>query len=106
MGRRRSFLGTLVREMEKSANRAAADSRRRGRRLEAMQSRAFEREMVRHEREQERSRVRAEREAERRRITKDRERALQRLSTSTNSLRTWAQQCARITRGYVFDSLT
>lgn len=77
MGRRRGFLGTLVREMEKSANRSAADRRRQQRRSEGVQSRAFEREMVRYEREQERARVRAEREAERRRIARERESANQ-----------------------------
>ncbi len=75
MGRRSGFLGTLVREMEKSADRAAADSRRQDRRQEATQSRAIEREVVRYERAQDRARVRAERDAERRRIAEERQRA-------------------------------
>jgi len=75
MGRRRGFLGALVRDMEKSANRSAADRRRQERRLEAVHSRALEREMVRFEREHERYRIRVEREAERRRIDQEREQA-------------------------------
>ncbi|WP_437949907.1 hypothetical protein WME98_03180 [Sorangium sp. So ce296] len=90
MGRRKSILGTFVREMEKSANRAAADRRRRERRLEGVQSRAIERELVRHEREQERARIRAEREAERRRITEERERALlQKQEAKDAQIRAW-----------------
>jgi hypothetical protein len=76
--------------MEKSANRAAADARRRERRLEAMQSRVIEREMVRFEREQERARVRAEREAERRRIEAERQQALQSKQDAKDAqLRAW-----------------
>ncbi|WP_437306570.1 hypothetical protein [Sorangium sp. So ce388] len=90
MGRRKSILGTFVREMEKSANRAAADRRRRERRLEAVQGRAIEREVIRHEREQERARVRAEREAERRRISEERERALlQKQEAKDAQIRSW-----------------
>ena len=90
MGRRKSFLGTLVREMEKSANRAAAEGRRQNRRVEAVQGRALEREMVRYERAQERDRVRSEREAERRRIAEERERAQQRKQEAKESqLRGW-----------------
>ncbi|WP_437601428.1 hypothetical protein WMF28_07515 [Sorangium sp. So ce590] len=90
MGRRTGFLGTLAREMEKSANRAAADGRRQTRRTEAMQSRAIEREMVRYEREQDRSRVRAEREAERRRIAAERDGAVQRKQEAKDAqIRAW-----------------
>lgn len=90
MGRRKSILGTFAREMEKSANRSAADRRRRERRVEAVQSRAIEREMIRHEREEERARIRAEREAERRRISEERERALlQKQEAKDAQIRTW-----------------
>lgn len=90
MGRRSSLLGVLVREMGKSANRAAAESRRQARRSDAMHSRALEREMVRYEREEQRARVRAEREAERRRIDAERERGLQQKQAAKDAaIRGW-----------------
>lgn len=51
---RKSILGSFLRDMERASARSAADARRRGHRVEAMQSRAFEREMIRQERDAER----------------------------------------------------
>lgn len=90
MGRRSSVLGVLVREMARSADRAAAEHRRQARRAQAIQGRAFEREMARYEREEERARVRAEREQERRKIAWERETAAQRKQDVKDAqLRAW-----------------
>lgn len=80
----------VLREMERSAKRAAAESRRQARRAQAVQSRAMEREMVRYEREMERARVRAEREQERQRIAWEREAAAQqKQEAKAAQLRAW-----------------
>lgn len=90
MGRRGSVLGMVVREMARSANRAAAESRRQARRAQVTQSRAMEREMVRYEREVERARVRSERELERQRIAWERESAAQqKQEAKAAQLRAW-----------------
>jgi len=83
MGRQRGFFETL-----------AADRRRRERRLESMQSRAFEREMVRSERAQERARIQAERAAQRQKLAKDREVAVQRKQEAKDAQITeWRLEC-------------
>lgn len=80
----------VLREMARSANRAAAESRRQARRAQAIQSRAMERELVRYEREMERSRVRAAREQERQRIAWEREAAAQqKQEAKAAQLRAW-----------------
>jgi len=72
MGRRSPF-GHLLRDLSRVADRAAAEARRQHRRIEGLQARALEREIVRQERAFERERVRAERAAERERIQTERE---------------------------------
>jgi len=91
---RKSILGSFVRGMERAAARSAADSRRRGQRAEAMQSRAFERELIRRERDAERDRVRERREAERAAIVEERDQA-QRLKQDAKEaqLRAWQMEC-------------
>lgn len=90
MGRRGSLLNTVLREMARSANRAAAESRQQARRAQAIQSRAMEREMARYEREMERARIRAEREQERQRIASQREwAAWQKQEAKAAQLRAW-----------------
>lgn len=90
MGRKGSVLNMVLREMARSANRAAAESRRQARRAQSIQSRAMEREMVRYERETERARVRAEREQERQRIAWERESAVQqKQEAKAAQLRAW-----------------
>lgn len=90
MGRRRGFVGTVFKEMERAAARSAANARRQQRRTEAATHRALERELVRQERAEERALRRAEREEELRRqlALKDQARA-EAEAQKEAQLRTW-----------------
>lgn len=90
MGRRRSLVGALFTELERSARRAAAESRRTNQRVQGVRLRALEREMVRDERAAERARIQNEREAERAAALHSRERSRRlKLQEKEDQLREW-----------------
>ena len=72
MGRKLGFFDHLMRDIERSSQRSASDSRRRAHRVEGMQDRAYEREFVRQERARERAQVQGARAAERARVAAER----------------------------------
>ena len=90
MGRRRSLVGALLTELERSSRRAASDARRAQHRVEGARFRALEREMVRQERALDRARIQNERDAERAAALHSRERARQlKVQEKENQLREW-----------------
>ena len=90
MGRRRSLVGALFTELERSARRAASEARRTNQRVQGVRLRALEREMVRDERAMERARIQAEREAERAAALHSREHSRRlKLQEKQDQLREW-----------------
>lgn len=86
MGRRRSLVGLLLRDAERSARRAAAEAKR----AHAARSRALERELIREERAADRERIRDQRAQERAALRSERDaEKSQKAETKRARLRAW-----------------